>query len=174
VLTTLDDLTELEIEFSLPEMLFAEIRAGQAVSARSAAFPDRSFTGTVATIDSRIDPVSRAFRVRAVIPNPEGILPSGMFMFLTLTLSETEAVVVPEEAIIVQAAETYVFTVDGARAKRRTVVTGQRREGVVAILSGMLPGEAVVTRGTQRLRDGSEVKIIGEPETAASGTGNGT
>lgn len=164
----IDDLSEVEIEFSLPETLFAEIGAGQPVSARSAAFPRRDFTGRVSAIDTRIDDVSRSFRVRAVIPNPEGALPAGMFMFLTLVLSEDEAVTVPEEAVIVQAAETFVFVVDGGRAERRVVTTGQRQEGQIAILAGLAEGEMVITRGTQSLRDGAAVRVLNEPATAAA------
>ncbi len=175
VITTIDDLSEVEIEFSLPETLFAEIGAGQPVSARSAAFPDRSFTGQVSAIDTRVDQVSRAFRVRAVIPNPEGALPAGMFMFLTLVLSEAEAVTVPEEAVIAQAAETYVYVVEDGLAKRRAVTTGQRQDGRIAIEGGIAEGEMVVTRGTQRLRDGSAVNVLNEPATAAAPpSGDGT
>jgi membrane fusion protein (multidrug efflux system) len=180
VLTTLDDISEVEVQFSLPETLFAEIAPGQPVSARSAAFTGRDFAGSVGSIDTRIDPVSRAFKVRAVIPNPEGVLPSGMFMSLTLTLSEAEALMVPEEAIVVQAAETYVFVVEDGRASRRTVVTGQRRDGAVAVLSGLEPGETVLVRGLQRVRDGSPVKIVGtaapavEAATAAAPSNGAT
>ena len=174
-ITTIDDLSEVEIEFSLPEMLFAEIDAGQAVAARSAAFPGHSFAGRVSAIDTRVDQVSRAFRVRAVIPNPEGALPAGMFMFLTLVLSEDEAVTVPEEAVIAQAAEIYVWVVEDGRAVRRSVTTGQRQDGRVAILEGVAEGEAVVVRGTQRLRDGAAVKVLNEPATAAApAPGDGT
>lgn len=168
VLTTLDDLTEVEVEFSLPETLFAEIAPGQPIEAASAAFPGRSFVGRVATIGSRVDPVSRAFRVRAVIPNPEGVLPSGMFMSLTLTLSEAEALVVPEEAIVVQAAQVYVFVVEDGQARRRAVTTGQRQGGRIAVTEGLAPGELVVVRGLQRVRDGSAVRIAGEDDDATA------
>jgi membrane fusion protein, multidrug efflux system len=171
----IDDLSEVEIEFSLPETLFAEIGLGKPVAARSAAFPERSFDGRVSAVDTRIDDVSRSFRVRAVIPNPEGALPAGMFMFLTLLLSEDEAVTVPEEAVIAQAAQTYVFVVDDGKAERRAVRTGQRQDGQIAILDGLAVGEMVVTQGTQRLRDGEAVKVLNEPATAAAAErGNGT
>ncbi len=176
VVTTLDDLADVEIEFSLPEMLYSEIVAGQVINARSAAFPDRIFTGAVATIDSRIDPVSRAFRVRAIVPNREGVLPSGMFMFLTLILSEAQFVVVPEEAVMYQEGETYVFAMDGAVARRRPVHPGPRRAGLIAIRAGVEPGEQIVIRGMQRLRDGAPVRVVGEPVVglAAGRVGNGT
>lgn len=168
VIATIDDLSEIEIEFSLPETLFAEIHKGQAISATGAAFPDRSFTGRVNAIGTRIDPVSRAFRVRALIPNPEGALPAGMFMFLTLVLSETEAITVPEEAVIAQAADIYIYVIEGGLAVRRSVTTGLRQDGAIAILDGVEAGEPVVIRGLQRLRDGAPVKVLNEPATAAA------
>ncbi|MBY5988619.1 MULTISPECIES: efflux RND transporter periplasmic adaptor subunit [Roseovarius] len=159
VITRLDDLSEVELEFSLPETLFAQVRRGMTVEARSVAFDDHIFEGQIDTVDSRIDPVSRAFRTRAVIPNPEGLLPAGMFMSLTLTLSESDALMVPEEAIVFQAAETYVFGVSDGVAIRTPVRTGQRQDGQVAILSGLQPGQEVAIRGLGRLRDGAEVKV---------------
>ena len=99
LITRLDDLSAVELEFSLPETLFARVREGLSVEAESAAFPDRSFGGTIEAVDSRIDPVSRAFRTRAVIPNPDDLLPAGMFMSLRLTLSSAETLTVPEEAM---------------------------------------------------------------------------
>ena len=71
VLTTLDDVAELEVEFSVPEIYFGRVRPGLLIGAASAAFPGRTFEGRIATIDTRVGQVSRAFRVRAVIPNPD-------------------------------------------------------------------------------------------------------
>lgn len=163
-LTRLDDLSQVIIEFSLPETLFADIALGQSVSARSAAFPSRAFTGTVSAIDTRIDPTSRAFRARATVPNPDGTLPAGMFMSLTLVLDENDALVVPEEAIVFEAASTYVFVIKDDVAVRRTVKTGQRQSGIVAIADGLKNGEEVVIRGLKRVRDGSD---INRPEPAS-------
>jgi len=160
LITRLDDLSEVEVEFALPETLFAEIETGQKVMARSAAFPNQTFTGRVDAVDSRIDPVSRSFRARAVIPNPDGTLPSGMFMSLDLTISESERLVVPEEAIIFQAAQTYVFAVNDGTANRVIVKTGARRDGIVAVLEGLAPGTQVVVRGLHRVRDGGAVELL--------------
>lgn len=161
----LDDLSEVEIEFALPETLFARVATGQLVTARSAAFPEREFSGRIDAVDSRIDPVGRSFRARAVIPNPDGTLPAGMFMSLELTLAETERTVVPEEAIVFQAAETYVFTVADGVAARLTVTTGQRREGYVAIVDGLEPGQPVIVHGLHRVRDGGAIRVL-NPEEA--------
>lgn len=168
VLTRLDDLAEVEVEFGLPETIFALVAQGQRITAHSAAFPGRAFTGTIAAVDSRIDAVSRAFRVRALIPNPDSTLPAGMFLSLTLVLSEEERLVVPEEAIVFQAAETYVFVDAGGVAERRIVATGQRKDGLIAILSGLEPGEEVVIRGLQRVRDATPITVLNQKQGTAA------
>ena len=174
VITRLDDLSEIEVEFALPETLFAQIKIGQQVTASSAAFPGQSFTGEIEAVDSRIDPISRAFRARAVIPNPQGTLPSGMFMSLDLIIDEADHLVVPEEAVIFQAAETYVFALDGDVAKRIAVNTGARRDGMVALLDGLEAGTRVIVRGLHRVRDGGQVQILNEGSAPSGSDGQGS
>ncbi len=161
-ITRLDDLSEVEVEFGLPEALFAQVSRNQPLTATTVAFPGEVFRGKIEAVDNRIDPVSRSFRTRAIIPNPEGTLPAGMFMSLELTLSQADRVVIPEEALVFQAAETYVFVVEEGIARRVVVRTGQRRDGMVAILDGVDEGTTIVLRGLQRLRDGSPVAVIGQ------------
>ena len=173
LITRLDDLSEVEVEFALPETLFAQVVPGQTVRATGAAFPGKVFEGQVESLDSRIDPVSRSFRTRAVIPNPDNLLPGGMFLSLEITLDEAEAIVVPEEALVFQAAETYVFVVEDGVARRVSVVTGQRRDGMVAIIEGVAAGSTVITRGLHRVRDGGAVQLLsptaGAPQAALQG-----
>jgi membrane fusion protein, multidrug efflux system len=168
VLTTLDDLAEVEIEFSVPEIHFGRVRQDQAVSATSSAFPGRSFAGRIATIDTRIGEVSRAFRVRAVLPNPDLVLPAGMFMHVEVVLEERPAVLIPEGAVIAEGASTFVFTVEEEHARRRPVRLGQRTAGTVEVLEGLEVGEPVVLEGMQRLRDGAGVRLPEQPAAGAA------
>jgi membrane fusion protein (multidrug efflux system) len=167
VLTTFDDLSEIEIEFSVPEIFFGQVRQGQPVSATSTAFPRRTFDGRIATIDTRIGQISRAFRVRAVLPNPDLVLPAGMFMHVEVVLEERPAVLIPEEAVVAEGDSTFVFTVQDARAQRRPVRLGQRQAGTVEVLEGLEPGEPVVREGMQRLRDGTAVRLPDRPNDGA-------
>ncbi len=179
VITTLDDRSEVEIDFSLPETLYGSVYAGQAVVATTAAFPGREFTGEVINIDSRIDPTSRSFRVRARLPNPNQILPAGMFMHISVVLEAQDVVMVPEESILAEGTRNYVFVANGDQASRREVSLGQREVGFVEIVEGIEAGEQVVVEGTQRLRDGAPIRVMGaaaEPddedgEEAATGAG---
>jgi len=171
VLARLDDLSEVEVEFGLPETVFAQVARGQTLIARAAAFPERRFEGSISEVDSRIDPVSRSFVTRALIPNPDRALPAGMFLSLTLVLDEAERIVVPEEAIVFQAAQTYVFVAEDGTARRRAVETGQRRDGVIAVTSGLSPGDEVVVRGLQQVRDGAPLNVLARDRDATAAGG---
>ncbi len=181
VVTTLDDLSEVELEFLLPETVFGEARIGMPVEAEGAAFPGRSFAGKISSIDSRIDKVSRTFKVRAGVPNPDRVLPAGMFMRVVVVLSEKDALTVPEEAIIAEADDTFVYLAVDQKALRRSVKLGQRQPGLVEITKGLAAGERIVVRGVQRLRDGVPIRVVGESGGASAerkkgggGRGNGT
>lgn len=182
VVTVLDDLSTVEVQFSLPEMLFGKVEIGKRVVADAAAFPDRIFEGEIIQIDSRIDPVSRAFKVRAVVGNKDKILPSGMFVHLSVVLEAERALVVAEESIIVDGTRAYLYVVttkEGQdRAERRYVTVGRRSFGFAEIVDGVAEGERVIIRGHQRARDGALVKVQGDekpskkPAEAAPATGS--
>jgi len=160
IITTLDDISSVEIEFSVAERMFGSTRRGQRVEATTAAYPHRTFVGKISEIDSRIDPVSRSFKVRALVPNEDGALRPGMFMHVTVVLESTEALVVPEEAVIAEASSAYVYVVDKGKAERRRVTIGRREPGIAEILTGLAPQTRVVTRGTGKLRDGAAVEVV--------------
>ena len=166
MITRLDDLSRVVLEFSLPETLFSQVKAGQLITAKGAAFANQEFQGTIMEVDNRIDPVSRSFRVRASIPNPDRILPAGMFMSLSLILSESRELTVPEEAVIFQSAAAYIFSIIDDKAIRQRVSIGERRDGIIAISSGLQAGDLVAIRGLQRLRDGKAVKVLNISDAA--------
>lgn len=160
MLASLDDLSAVEIEFTVPETLYGQISPGQPVNATTAAYQGRTFEGTVVAVDSRVDPTSRAFKVRARLPNEDMALPAGMFMRLSLTLGDRDAVVVSEEAIALRAGEPITFVAEGGTAVRRNVETGLRRNGMVEVIDGVEAGEAVIVRGAQSLQDGSRIDVL--------------
>jgi membrane fusion protein (multidrug efflux system) len=165
VITTLDDLAEIQIEFSVPEQVYSRVRAGQPAQATSATFPGRIFEGKVALVDSRIDATSRSFKVRVTVPNPDLVLPAGMFMHVQLTLESREVLTVPEEAVIPEAGAAYVFVVENGRSHRRKVTLGRRDVGLVEISKGLALGEEVVVKGLASLREGTPVRVVGAEET---------
>lgn len=159
VITTLDDLSVVKLDFSVPEVFLATLRPGLTVEARSSAYPKESFVGRVASIDTRVDPTTRSVAIRALFDNPDGRLRPGMFMTVKLVRSEGEALMLPEQAIVPENDRHYVFVVAEGRAHKREVTIGRRRPGEVEILSGLTEQESVVLDGVLNVRDGSPVRV---------------
>jgi membrane fusion protein (multidrug efflux system) len=168
IITTLDDIRFIKLDFDIPEVFLSRIAPGLDIRARSAAWPEVEFNGTVSSIDSRVDPVSRTVTVRSVIPNPEGRLRAGMFLTVTLLKQDVEALMIPEQALVPERSIQSVLVVDAEMTvEQRAVKTGRRRPGEVEILEGLVAGERIVVEGTQKARNGQVVKILA---TADSGS----
>jgi membrane fusion protein (multidrug efflux system) len=171
VITTLDDTSTIKLDFTVPERVVASMKPGLDLQAASVAYPGETFAGRVASVDSRIDPQTRAVTVRAVLPNAQGRLKPGMFLTVRLERGEADMLVVPEESLVPEQGDVYVYVVRDGTAAKRKVQTGQRRVGSVEVVAGLEPGELVVTEGTQKLRDGANVDVVqggAAPERAAS------
>lgn len=166
-ITTLDDLSPIKLDFQVPERNMSDVSEGQEISAQTAAYPDRVFFGTVTSIDTRVDPVTRAVQVRAAMPNEDGFLRPGLFMNVTLGVRAREnAVIVPEEALVAEGNSRYLFVVRDGVAKQVFVELGQRLPGEVEIVDGVEAGDMVVTGGSQKLRDGAPVAPRDGPATS--------
>lgn len=161
VITTLDDTSQIKLDFDVPEVFLARLERGLTVTAHSAAWPDLEFHGEVISIDTRVDPVSRTITVRALVPNEPSRLRAGMFLTVTLLKDDVVSLLIPEQALIPERSKQFVFVVnDQDLVERREVITGRRRPGQVEILEGLSPGELVVTEGTQSARPGQPVRIV--------------
>ncbi|MCB1692197.1 MAG: efflux RND transporter periplasmic adaptor subunit [Pseudomonadales bacterium] len=160
--TTLDDVSIIKLDFDIPENHLRKIKPGQEVIAKSVAYPDTEFVGSVNTIDSRVDPVTRTVRVRAHINNDKALLRPGMLLTVDLILERDNALVVPESAIIPIQDRHYVYTVsDKGTAEQVAVEVGRRQPGIVEIIKGISAGQEVITQGVIKIRPGSPVQVRG-------------
>jgi membrane fusion protein (multidrug efflux system) len=177
-ITTLDDISRIKAEFSVPETALGGLRRGLPVRAKTPAFGDRVFVGTVAVIDTRVDAVTRSVRVHALIDNADELLRPGLFFNVELTLGRREdAKLVPEEAIVADGNDHYLFAVVDGRAQRRKVTVGTRIPGKVEIVNGAALGESIVVRGVQKIRDGQPVAVgapAATPPAPAAPPGRGS
>jgi len=163
LITTLDDDSVMKLEFPVPSIYLQTLRPGQAIEATAQAYEGHRLEGTVSSIDSRVDPVTRSIRVRAILPNPHRNLKPGMLMRIELFRNPREALVVPEEALVPLGTNQFVLLVDesdGNRVSRREVRTGARRPGEVEVLEGIEVGDKVITQGALKARPGQPVRII--------------
>lgn len=176
VITTLDDTSSIKLDFTVPERVVAAMRAGLEIEATSVAYPGQAFSGRVASVDSRVDPSTRSVIVRAIVPNEQGLLKPGMFMNVRISRGAADVLVVPEEALVPEQGDVFVYVVQDGKASKRKIQTGQRTIGSVQVTDGLQAGEMVVTEGTQKLRDGASVTLVesaAAPKRAVAGAPDG-
>ncbi len=166
VITTLDDVSSIKVDFAVPDLYVGELRPGQLVTARTSAYQGRMFEGKVVSIDSRIDPATRAVIVRAVVPNRDSALKPGMFLTVALSKERRDALLVPEEALVPEQARQFIYVMDGEVVAKREVRLGRREPGSVEITEGISAGDRVVIEGAIKLRDGASVKELPAAVTA--------
>ncbi len=159
VITTLDDTSVIKLDFSVPETFLTMLANGLEIQATSSAYAGQQFNGKVASIDSRIDPVSRSVLVRGNVDNRDGRLKPGMFMTVRLVRAEDQTLALPEQALVPENDRQYVFVVRDDQAHKTEVTTGRRRPGEVEVLKGLADGDIVVVEGTQKIGDGTPVRI---------------
>lgn len=166
---TLDDVSEIKLDFNVPETQIARIATGIEIVAHTAAYPDRAFTGTISHVDSRVDPATRTVRVRAMLPNTDEALRPGMLLTVEVRSNPRETLAIPEIAILDRADGAYVYRVAageaGQQAELVRIRTGARSGGMAEILEGLAAGDNVVTEGVQAVRPGQPVQITTPPPT---------
>lgn len=168
VITTLDDIDTIKLDFALSERYLAALRPGLGITATSIAYPGREFSGEVTSVDSRVDPVTRAVLVRAELPNADHALRAGMLMTVHVLRPARHVVAVPEIAVEQVGTGAFVYRVDADDTVHRVEVElGARQGGLVEITSGIEAGTRIVVDGTVKLREGSRISDAGAPAGGA-------
>ena len=159
VITTLDDTSVIKLDFTVPESYLATVKEGQLVDARSVAYADQIFRGKVSTVSTRVDPVSRSATVRALIDNRAQKLKPGMFMSVHLMRSQGKVLLMPEQALVPESSQQFVYVVAGTVVHRTAITIGRRKPGLVEVLTGLKEGDQIVLEGGEKLTDGVTVKV---------------
>lgn len=171
VIARIEDDSVMKLDFSVPSTFIATLKPGLEIAAKARGFGDQQFHGKVASIDNRVDEITRTIRVRAIIPNPDRQLVPGLLMNINLFKNPRQSVAVSEEALVPIGTDTYVFVVDKEKmiAERRRIETGSRRPGLVEVTDGLKAGETVVSDGNLKLRPGAAVSILRSEEIVPDG-----
>jgi membrane fusion protein (multidrug efflux system) len=136
----------------------------------------KEFTGRVDFVDPIVQLPGRTITVKAQVPNPRRELQAGMFIEARLaTAVRTDAVVIPEDAVLPLQGATFVWVVTGQKATRRQVDLGVRSPGFVEVKSGADAGEQVVVGGQERLPEGAPVasKVVQPARPSGGGQDSG-
>jgi membrane fusion protein (multidrug efflux system) len=192
-LVWLQTVDPLYVDFTIPEQEYAKVKEGQPIEATFSAYPGEVFKGTVEAIDARVEASTRAFVVRATLPNPERKIAAGMFANVQVVVGEPQPVLtVPVTAVTYSLYGDSVYVVrpkkaqnDGPatsstagtgktaepalEAERRFVKLGELRDGRVAVAQGLSEGESVVSAGQLKLRPGSPIRVDNSVKLTQSG-----
>lgn len=172
-LTYLIDLDPVKVELNVPERFVSQLKVGQQIEIKVAAYPGRTFVGEVFFVAPFVESATRTALVKARIDNPKAELKPGMFANLNLTLTlKEDAIVIPESSVIASGDRTIVYVVDKTdTAQIRPVKLGIRQAGLVEIVGGLKAGERVVAEGIQKIRPGGKVKPAPLPSDGPASPG---
>ncbi|HEY5706638.1 MAG TPA: efflux RND transporter periplasmic adaptor subunit [Terrimicrobiaceae bacterium] len=165
----LQSLDPIYVNFWLPQQNLGQITAGQLVRVQADGLPNITFDGKINAVDAVVDEATRNVRVQATLPNPNGLLRPGMFVNTEVPLSSKSShVVLPATAIQYAPYGDMVYVIEDMKGpdgkayrgvRQQVVKLGESRGDRVAILSGVNPGEEVVTSGVFKLRPGAHVQV---------------
>ena len=161
-ITTIDDISTIKLDFTVPESFLATMVPGARVIAQSVSYPNRNFEGVVKTVGSRIDPITRAATVRAHMPNADHALRPGMLLTVQVLTAQRLALVVPESAVFQVQNRAYVYRVEDYVAHQQQVEVGGRHFGTAEVLTGLTEGDVIVVEGIVKLREGIKIRYEGE------------
>lgn len=170
VITTLQALTPIYVDFHLPQQALDQVKVGQAVTVEIDTYPGRNFTAKISAINPKVDTDTRNVLVRATLDNNDRLLLPGMHVTVDITVGAPQHLVtLPQTAISYNPYGDLVYIVDEAGKDsegkprlvvRQTFVTlGATRGDQVAIVKGVEEGQVVVTGGQMKLRNGVPVVV---------------
>lgn len=166
-IASLQSVTPIYADLWLPQQAIANVRAGQKARLQTDTFPGQTWEGKVETINPEIDPATRNVKVRTTFPNTDGRLRPGMFAKVDVVAPEKRpAIVVPATSVLYAPYGDSVFVIEAPKAqgapplaRQKFVRLGERRGDFVAVVSGLSPGETVVSSGAFKLRNGMPVAV---------------
>ena len=159
IIANLDDIKFLKLDIKLPENYLGVIKQGLKVEVSTDAFP-KIFKGIIETISSRVDPTTRSILVQAKIQNENEELIPGMLLNVKVIFNEKQSLGVPEEALLIQGDDKYIYKINNNEIVQAKVAIGIRNFGKVEILSGLNENDLILAEGTNKVRPKSKVKIV--------------
>jgi len=160
-LVNLEAIDPLKVDFRVPETYLRQVQPGQSMQISLDALPGKTYNGKVIALNPLVDAAGRSIVIRAQVANQDTALRPGMFARVRLiTSDQSNAMIIPEQALVPQGTEQYVFKVVDGKTTRVRIDVGQRRDSLVEVVKGLNVGDVVVTAGQLKVRDGTPVQVV--------------
>ena len=150
---------KLRIHLPFPEELAALLRRGMPIRLTSATAPGKIIESTISDIRPAVNASSHALEAMVEINNPGGWKPGGSVKGVLVLERRTQAIVVPEQSVVLRPAGEVVYVIKEGVAEQHVVKTGHKSTGNVEIVSGVLPGQILAFDGAAFLTDKAKVNI---------------
>lgn len=159
VLLIIQQVSRLRLIVAVPEENIGGIVAGAKVPFRVPAFPERAFSGTVARVSHTVDPKTRTMAVELDIANRDGSLSPGMYPTLKWPVRRSHpALYVPKTSVVTTTERTFVIRNRNGNAEWVDVKKGAAADDLIEVMGGLQPGDMVVRRATDELREGAPIR----------------
>jgi RND family efflux transporter MFP subunit len=158
-IVTLDDRSEILVDFWVPERFANTVKVGQPVDAMSVARPGQMFSGAVEAVDNRIDAASRTLRLRARIDNSSDELRAGMSFSVSMKFPGDKYPAVDPQSVQWDSQGSFVWRVTDDKSHKVRVSIVQRNPDFVLVNADLKDGDKIVTQGLQRVREGGAVRV---------------
>ena len=159
LIITLDDLKKIIIDIKVPENFVNILKSGLKAEISSTAF-DKSFTGYIGSVSSRVDPSTRSILARVIVDNSKFKIIPGQLLAVKIIYDEIEQIGVPESSVTIQGKTTFIYVVNGETVDKTNIQIGKRNFGKISVLDGVSEGDKIVVEGVSKVRDKSKIKII--------------
>ena len=157
-IATLQNDNPVKIDFSIPQRYATSISVGNAITLKTSS--GKQYQAKIYALEPKVDPITRSLQMRAICSNDRGDLFPGSYVTVNLSLNDTrEAITVPTQALALDITGECVFIYKNGIAVSKKVESGIRTEDEVQIVSGLAPGDTVITSGIMQLRPSVKVKI---------------
>lgn len=152
---------EVEVSIEVEESRIGQVSRGQNASLQLTAFPGQEFPAAVTSVAPVADKDTRTFTVKITPVDEVGVLRAGMYANALLLINEKkDTMLLPRDAVTMFNDQEIVYVVNDNTVESREVTTGLANDGQIEILSGLEPGETVVTAGQANLIDGAKIEIV--------------
>lgn len=160
-IVSLDNRSQLLVDFWAPERFAAAVTPGMPVEASSVSRPSQVFKGSVEAVDNRVDEASRTIRIRAKIDNPDDVLRAGMSFNVVMRFPGDQYAAVNPLAVQWDGEGSFVWQIVDNKSVKTRVTIVQRNSDQILVDSSLTEGDVVAVEGLQRVREGGAVEVAG-------------
>ena len=152
---------KLKTSIFIEEEKIAGYKKGQKVRVKWEGIRDREFSGVISRLSMSSNPAMRGFSAEILIDNDSDELMPGIFVYVyTPVYSKTDAIAIPRDSFFKEAGKEYVYIANGDLAEKREVKTGRDVGAEIEVLTGLNPGDKLISEGRSLLENGSKINIV--------------